>query len=699
MEGSGAPKRPLDLSTGADRPEHTSGGGGGAPPPPPSLFSPTAAASPSFKRRHFPSPLSAASASKHQLPHMKLSGGETVLRVVCPADKTGGVIGKGGAVVRQLREETGARIRVEDSVPGSDDRVILIVAEKRKEAGGGGWGDGDGEEAASPAQRALVRVFERILRVEEEKTAEGEGAGAGEEKEIQGLVMCRLLAPSSQVGCVLGKGGKIVEKIRQESGAQIRVLSAEQVPACAAPGDELIHITGSFSAVRKALLAVSGCLQDNLKTDISNFMASKSLGGSPLGAGPAAHMERFPQRGYPTGLHPSDYHPRYSSHLGLEIHASSQRKVLEEDVLFRMLCTNDKVGSIIGKGGSIVRALQSDTGASIKIVDAILDSEERVIAISARENSEFQHSPAQDAVLRVHSRLAEAGIEKGAAASARLLVPSQQIGCLLGKGGNIIAEMRRATGANIRIFLKEHVPKCAQPNDEVVQITGSFQSVQDALLHITGRIRETIFPLKSPSIGTNQYISAAHDVSALSRSRNELTSPSGYSSSGMSHGLDRYGGPTQNPDWQPPLSHNLDPMGPPAADRVPYSRGSELFSFDHSSSPRPWAQMNSGNHRDITDAGTGLMLRSGDIGGGGQVAVATSTTVEVVVPHQFLGYIYGENSSNLSQIREISGAKVDIHDPKPGATVGTVVICGTPDQAHIAKSVLHAFVLSGKATA
>lgn len=62
--------------------------------------------------------------------------------------------------------------------------------------------------------------------------------------------------------------------------------------------------------------------------------------------------------------------------------------------------------------------------------------------------------------------------------SARLLVHSQQIGCLLGKGGAIISEMRRATGANIRIFLKEHVPKCAQPNDEVVQVhfTFSFSS-------------------------------------------------------------------------------------------------------------------------------------------------------------------------------------------------------------------------------
>ena len=56
------------------------------------------------------------------------------------------------------------------------------------------------------------------------------------------VVCCRMLAPSNQVGCVLGRGGKIVEKIRQESGAQIRVLPKDQIPACASPGDELIQV-------------------------------------------------------------------------------------------------------------------------------------------------------------------------------------------------------------------------------------------------------------------------------------------------------------------------------------------------------------------------------------------------------------------------------------------------------------------------
>lgn len=88
---------------------------------------------------------------------------------------------------------------------------------------------------------------------------------------------------------------------------------------------------------------------------------------------------------------------------------------------------------------------------------------------------EQKHSPAQDAVIRVHCRIAEIGFEPGAAVVARLLVHSQQIGCLLGKGGIIISEMRRATGASIRIFAKEQVPKCGSQNDELVQVIHSFR--------------------------------------------------------------------------------------------------------------------------------------------------------------------------------------------------------------------------------
>lgn len=148
------------------------------------------------------------------------AAGEITFRVLCPSDKTGAVIGKGGSIISRIRDETRSRIRIEDPVPGCDDRVILITADASPK---------DHADVLS-SQMALVRVFERIEGVDEGKEAASSPA------------MCRLLVCGNQVGSVLGKGGKIVERIRGESGAQIRILGKEQLPACAGAGDELIHV-------------------------------------------------------------------------------------------------------------------------------------------------------------------------------------------------------------------------------------------------------------------------------------------------------------------------------------------------------------------------------------------------------------------------------------------------------------------------
>lgn len=54
--------------------------------------------------------------------------------------------------------------------------------------------------------------------------------------------------------------------------------------------------------------------------------------------------------------------------------------------------------------------------------------------------------------------------------TTRILVPTSRIGCLIGKGGAIVTEMRRLTKANIRILSKENLPKIASEDDEMVQV-------------------------------------------------------------------------------------------------------------------------------------------------------------------------------------------------------------------------------------
>ncbi|XP_027344681.1 KH domain-containing protein HEN4 [Abrus precatorius] len=600
--------------------------------------------------------------------HVPPAPSDTIFRILCPAANTADITALAG---------DGAKILVDD-FGGADERVVVIVGAAEQPV--------SCEE--SPAQVALIRVFEKM--VDEESKASNSA------------VSCRLVAPSYQVGSVLGRGGKIVEKIRQESGAQVRVLPKDQIPH-PPPGDELIQITGNFASVKKALVSVSSCIQDNVRVDAANSGGFRPSGpGGHHGPPPPAQVEPYSQRGYaPSGSYaPPDHHPRgYSSFPGPEGAGPgpAHRMFAEEEVVFKLLCHHDKVGSLIGKGGSVVRALQNETGASIQIVEAGPDSDERVVVISARENSEQKHSPAQEAVIRVHGRLTEIGFEPSAAVVAKLLVRSPQVGCLLGKGGLVISEMRRATGASIRIFSKEQIKYISQ-NEEVVQVIGSLQSVQDALFHITSRIRETIFPVRTPpNFSAPPHLPPFPEMPPpLFRPRNHLMS-SGHPPPpvGPPHGIDHSTVPPMPVDHQHAFLHGMG-RGPPNMDRVPYPRG-----YEGPNSPRSWNPLavNRGNPGGTGD-NSSLASRNGTPGkNGNPLQNPNSLTIEITIPYTYLNHVYGENNSNLTQIRQTSGANVVVHDPKPGAAEGLVIVSGAPDQTHAAQCLIQAFILCGQTVA
>lgn len=52
---------------------------------------------------------------------------------------------------------------------------------------------------------------------------------------------------------------------------------------------------------------------------------------------------------------------------------------------FRVLCTRELVGGIIGNGGTIVRGFENQTGASISVAYPVSNCNERLITITAAE--------------------------------------------------------------------------------------------------------------------------------------------------------------------------------------------------------------------------------------------------------------------------------------------------------------------------
>lgn len=153
---------------------------------------------------------------------------DTVFRYLCPTGKIGSIIGVGGDIAKQLRTETNSKIRISETIPGCEERVVTIYSASEETNVYEDTGD-----LISPAQDALLKVHDRVFA--EELRME-------EDLDDPQQITIRMLVPSDQIGCVIGKGGQVIQNMRSETGAQIRVLSSEHLPPCALSSDELIQV-------------------------------------------------------------------------------------------------------------------------------------------------------------------------------------------------------------------------------------------------------------------------------------------------------------------------------------------------------------------------------------------------------------------------------------------------------------------------
>lgn len=66
----------------------------------------------------------------YSAPRDEMSSKEFSLRLICPTANIGGVIGKGGAIINQIRQESGATVKVDSSATERDDCIINISSKE-----------------------------------------------------------------------------------------------------------------------------------------------------------------------------------------------------------------------------------------------------------------------------------------------------------------------------------------------------------------------------------------------------------------------------------------------------------------------------------------------------------------------------------------------------------------------------------------
>ncbi|KAF7125068.1 hypothetical protein RHSIM_Rhsim12G0064700 [Rhododendron simsii] len=435
---------------------------------------------------------------------------DTVYRYLCPVRRIGSIIGKGGEIAKQLRAETQAKIRISETVPGCEERVVTIYSSSKETNN-----LEDTAKFVSPAEDALFRVHERVVA--------DESLGGDDEFEESQQVTVRMLVPSDQIGCVIGKGGQVIQNMRTETRAQIRVISSDHLPPCASNSDELVQITGEASVVRKALYQVASRLHDNPSRTQHLLLSSSSMYNS--GGAFMSQSGSVPLMGLTSVMGP---YGGYRSEMG-----DWSGSVMEFSL--RLVCPTENIGSVIGKGGAIIKQIRQESGAFIKVDSSGAEGDDCIITVSATESFDDQ-SATIDAAMRLQPRCSTK-VEKETGDSVittRLLVPSSRIGCLIGKGGAIITEMRNATRASIRILSEGNLPKVALEDEEMVQITGDLNVASNALLQVTMRLKANIFemegalPALPPAL---PYPPASVDMSDSSRygNRDNKSRGRGYS--------------------------------------------------------------------------------------------------------------------------------------------------------------------------
>jgi len=300
----------------------------------------------------------------------------------------------------------------------------------------------------------------------------------------------RMLMSGKEVGPIIGKGGEIINSIREEAAAKIHISDG----ACP---ERVITVTGPTDAIFKAYSLICKKLEDE----------------------DTARSER----------------------RGSERDEDPPKK---EGLSLKLVIPASQCGSLIGKGGSKIKEIREVTGCSIQVAsDPLPGSTERMVTVTGSRDSVtqcvyhiccvFLESPAKGTTVQYQpgrggftangpmighretrgppnpiasllglgdgsSTLAAiasiagsqirrheirnreerglgSGIE-GREATFQMTVPNELIGSVIGKGGSKIAEIRQMSGAMIRISRSDD-PATAADEERQINITGNPDSV------------------------------------------------------------------------------------------------------------------------------------------------------------------------------------------------------------------------------
>ncbi|KAK5645814.1 hypothetical protein RI129_004278 [Pyrocoelia pectoralis] len=373
------------------------------------------------------------------------------LRILVQSDMVGAIIGRQGSTIRQITQQTRARVDVhrKDNV-GSLEKAITIY--------------GNPENCTNACKRIL-----EVMQQEANNTNKGE-------------ISLKMLAHNNLIGRIIGKGGNTIKRIMQETDTKITVSSINDINSFNL--ERIITVKGTIENMSKSEAQISAKLRQSYENDLQAMapqtmmfpglhpmamMATAGIGYGSRGlyAGQAPYPGMYPA-GAPSGAGDS------------------------QETTF-LYIPNNAVGAIIGTKGSHIRNIIRFSGASVKI--APLDESkpqdtqtERKVTIVGSPEAQWK------AQYLIFEKMREEGFVAGSddvRLTVEIMVPSSQVGRIIGKGGQNVRELQRVTGSVIKLPEQGSSP---QDDETIVHIIGPFFSVQSAQRRIRAMVLQSVVP-------------------------------------------------------------------------------------------------------------------------------------------------------------------------------------------------------------
>lgn len=370
----------------------------------------------------------------------------------------------------------------------------------------------------------------------------------------------------------------------------------------------------------------------------------------------------------------------------------------------RILMQSKNAGAIIGKGGQNINRLRSDYKANVTVPDS--NGPERVLSIGAELGTVLEM------LLEVLPEMEDSRNKRSDSESeVRMIVHQSQAGCIIGRSGFKVKELREKTGANIKVYST----CCPNSTDRVVAITGKPKVVVGCIEEISETLQQA--PPKGPM---NPYDPSFSD---------EFLAPEygGFITGDIraSKGLPRGAAPPHRGFRSHPGAMRGGGGGGGRLGGMDNSggggggggvmgrsnmRGGKAFRGDMDSGMVRGAafgqgQSMRGNNMNGNNMGMprgpgafgsfgGGMPQdfSGDMtnmGGQGLAFGEEETeTTQVTIPKELAGAIIGKAGSRITDIRRRSKAQIVIDEALPGSNDRIISISGTPDQIQNAQYLL-----------